>query len=64
MHEGSVDEHQAGKSQGDGRIFGRDLDGDDAYNDDEAVGDVEVFPACGQVQDLLRPGSPVEDKFF
>jgi hypothetical protein len=64
VHEGAVDQHERWKAESNGRKFGRDFDSNDSHNDDETVGDVEVFPSRGKVKNLARPVAPVENELL
>src|SRR5271170_4582965 len=64
MHECSVDQHKRWKSKRYRRIFRSDHRRDNRHYNDQAVGDIEVFPPRGQVEHLLGPIPPVEHEFL
>src|SRR5262244_2544397 len=64
VHERAVDQHESREAEGERRIFGRNFDGDDSDDNDEAVCEVEILPARGKVKDLACPIAPVENKLF
>ncbi len=64
MEEGRVDQHQSCEAEREDRPSGRDVRRDHAQDDDQRIGDVEVFPTRREVEHVARPALPVEDELF
>jgi hypothetical protein len=64
MEERRVDQHQSSEAQCKDWPFGRDGGRNHTQDDDQRIGDVEVFPTRREVEYMARPTLPVEDELF